>query len=77
MLDAWTDQYRVPPEYRVAWSQTQFGACEEISLASYDNSSPDAEGPRFRKLLDSAYPELIKGVTLQHELEVTVARKAA
>ncbi|MCJ1333322.1 hypothetical protein MMC10_010016 [Thelotrema lepadinum] len=75
--DSTTHRYPVPPEYRVAWCQTQLGAYEEISFMSMDNSSPNAKGSRFRHVLDKAYDELTKGVTLQHTLEVTTARKPA
>ena len=57
-------------------SQTQFGAYEEISLVSMDNSSPQAKGPRFRTLIEKAYTQLNQGIALQHILEVTIARKA-
>lgn len=76
LLDAQTSRYRVPSEIGIAFCQTQFGAYEEISRASMDNSSPDAKGPQLRALIEKAQVELRAGVWLDHILEVTVARKA-
>lgn len=75
LLDAQTNRYRVPFEISVPFCQTQFGAYEEISRVSMDNSSPDSKGPRLRALIEKAQVELRSGVWLDHKLEVTVARK--
>ena len=75
LLDAQTSRYRVPPEISMAFCQTDFGAYEEISMVSMDNSSPDAQGPRLRALIEKAQVELRSGVWLDNQLEVTVARK--
>ena len=75
LLDAQTSRYRVPPEISMAFCQTQFGAYDEISRVSMDNSSPDAKGPQLRALIEKAQVELRSGVWLDHKLEVTVARK--
>lgn len=75
LLDPQTHRYRVPSEICVPFCQTQFGAYEEISRVSMDNSSPDSKGPRLRALIENAHVELRSGVWLDHNLEVTVARK--
>ena len=76
LLESKTDIYRVPPEISIPFCQTQLLAYEEISRVVMDNSTPDSKGPQFRALLAKAHGELKKGVWLDHNLEITVAKKA-
>jgi hypothetical protein len=75
LLDAHTYKHGLPREIAIPFCQTQLQAYEEVSRVAFDNSSPDARGPRVRRLLEEAHDELNTGVWLEHSLEVTVARK--
>ena len=67
--------YPIPPHLRAPFMHCHLSAAEEASFVAMKNDGPEAEGPRFRKLLAEVYREHQAGVTMAESPIVTIGRK--
>ncbi|MCJ1422832.1 hypothetical protein MMC29_000712 [Sticta canariensis] len=75
LLDAQTYRYPITPQSRLYWTQMQFNSNEEYSIVAMNNSTPDATGPKCRRLIEEAVRESREGVAFDYIPEVTIGRK--
>ncbi|MCJ1470889.1 hypothetical protein MMC07_009537 [Pseudocyphellaria aurata] len=70
------NNFPTKPELRGFFTQLQFMVSEEFSYGSLENSSPEADGPKLRKLIEEASHESSKGVNMDFGIQVAIGRKA-
>lgn len=69
------DPFELLPELYGPFMQGHLFAVDEASFSSMKNDGPEAQGPKFRKLLAEVYEECQTGVTMTESPVVVVGRK--
>lgn len=69
------NHFPIKTELRGFFTQLQFMVSEEFSYAYYENSHPEADGPKLRKLIEEASHESSEGVSLDFMIQVAIGRK--